>query len=76
MTDTIEAGTSWEWLDAQRPVTVLDVRRDEDRAEWASPGSVHVDACDALLAGQPGAGGGRLAIRPHRGGRANRCAVR
>ena len=55
MTNTIEADTLRQWLDAQQPVTVLDVRSDEDRAQWAIPGSVHVNAYDALRAGQPGA---------------------
>jgi glyoxylase-like metal-dependent hydrolase (beta-lactamase superfamily II) len=34
---------------------VLDVRSDEDRAQWAIPGSVHINAYDALRAGQQGA---------------------
>ena len=55
MTKLIEADTLRDWLDAQRPVMVLDVRTDEDRAQWAIPGSVHVNAYDALKAGQPGA---------------------
>jgi glyoxylase-like metal-dependent hydrolase (beta-lactamase superfamily II)/rhodanese-related sulfurtransferase len=55
MTKQIEAETLREWLDAQQPVTVLDIRTDEDRAQWAIPGSVHVNAYEALRAGQPGA---------------------
>lgn len=55
MTRQIEAETLRVWLDAQQPVTVLDIRRDEDRAQWAIPGSVHLDAYEALRAGQPGA---------------------
>jgi glyoxylase-like metal-dependent hydrolase (beta-lactamase superfamily II)/rhodanese-related sulfurtransferase len=55
MTNTIETDTLREWLDAQQPVTVLDVRSDADRAQWAIPGSVHVNAYDALRAGEPGA---------------------
>ena len=42
-------------LEAGQPVTVLDVRTAEDRAEWAIPGSVHVDAYEALKAGDPAA---------------------
>jgi glyoxylase-like metal-dependent hydrolase (beta-lactamase superfamily II) len=42
-------------LDRGEPVTVLDVRRAEARAEWAIPGSVHVDAYDALRSGAPDA---------------------
>lgn len=51
----IEAETLREWLDAQRPVTLLDVRTDDDRAQWAIPGSVHVNAYEALREGRPGA---------------------
>jgi glyoxylase-like metal-dependent hydrolase (beta-lactamase superfamily II) len=54
MTNTIEAGTLREWLEARQPVTVVDVRTDEDRAQWAIPGSVHINAHDALQTGQPG----------------------
>jgi hypothetical protein len=35
MTDTIDANTLREWLEAHEPVTVLDVRSDEDRAQWS-----------------------------------------
>jgi glyoxylase-like metal-dependent hydrolase (beta-lactamase superfamily II) len=42
-------------LDEGRPVTVLDVRKTEDRAEWAIPGSLHVDAYEALKSGDPDA---------------------
>ena len=42
MTNTVDADTLRKWLDAQQPVTVLDVRSDEDRAQWAIPGSGHV----------------------------------
>jgi rhodanese-related sulfurtransferase len=48
MQSTIEAGTLRDLLDRGEPVTVLDIRRVEARAEWAIPGSVHVDAYDAL----------------------------
>src|SRR5262245_59211186 len=40
-------------LDSEQQVTVLDVRAAADRAEWAIPGSVHIDAYDALKAGDP-----------------------
>jgi rhodanese-related sulfurtransferase len=40
------------WLEARQPVTVLDIRTDEDRGQWAIPGSVHVNACDASRAGE------------------------
>jgi glyoxylase-like metal-dependent hydrolase (beta-lactamase superfamily II)/rhodanese-related sulfurtransferase len=55
MTKQIETETLREWLDAQRPVTVLDIRTDEHRAQWAIPGSVHVNAYEALREGRPGA---------------------
>ncbi len=55
MTKQIEMETLRELLDAHQPVTVLDIRTDEDRAAWAIPGSVHVNAYEALRAGQPGA---------------------
>jgi glyoxylase-like metal-dependent hydrolase (beta-lactamase superfamily II) len=51
----IDVGELQAMLDAHRPVTVLDVRKQADRAEWAIPGSIHVDAYDALKAGDPDA---------------------
>jgi len=38
-------------LERGERVTVVDVRKGEDHAEWSIPGSVHVDAYDALNAG-------------------------
>jgi rhodanese-related sulfurtransferase len=52
---TIDAGTLRRWLDEGRPVIVLDVRRADDRVEWAIPGGIHVDAFQALKAGDPAA---------------------
>ncbi|MBW3633614.1 MAG: rhodanese-like domain-containing protein, partial [Chloroflexi bacterium] len=37
----------------QQPVTVLDIRPAADRAEWVIPGSRHIDAYEALKAGDP-----------------------
>ncbi len=54
MNTTIDADTLRRWLDEGRPVTLLDIRTAEDRAEWTVPGSVHLDAYEALKAGQPG----------------------
>ena len=54
MTDTIEVNTLRDWLESHQPVTVLDVRSDEDRAQWAIPGSLHVNAYQALHGGQAG----------------------
>jgi glyoxylase-like metal-dependent hydrolase (beta-lactamase superfamily II)/MFS family permease len=55
MTKQIETHTLRDWLDTQRPVTVLDIRTDEDRAQWAIPESMHVNVYDALRNGQAGA---------------------
>jgi glyoxylase-like metal-dependent hydrolase (beta-lactamase superfamily II) len=54
MAKQIEAETLRDWLDAQQPVTVLDIRNDEDYAQWSIPGSMHLNAYEALRAGQPG----------------------
>ena len=50
---TIATEALRELLDQGTPVTVLDVRPVAERAEWAIPGSVHVDAYDALRRGDP-----------------------
>ena len=47
---TIDMETLRLWLDGGRPVTVLDVRPAEEREEWSIPGSLRVDAYDALRA--------------------------
>jgi glyoxylase-like metal-dependent hydrolase (beta-lactamase superfamily II) len=52
---TISVETLMELLDRGERVTVLDIRRAEARAEWAIPGSLHIDAYDALRAGDPNA---------------------
>ena len=54
MTRHIDTSTLRDWLEQARPVTVLDIRNDEDRGQWAIPGSVHIDAYDALRKGEPG----------------------
>src|SRR6185295_14898465 len=50
---TIDVSTLRQWLEQQKPVKVLDVRSAADRAEWAIPGSIHVDAYAALKANDP-----------------------
>ena len=49
----VDVETLQEWLAGNRPVTVLDIRTPEDRAQWFIPGSIHVNAYDALKAGDP-----------------------
>ena len=44
-----------EMLDRGEPVTVLDVRTEDQRSEWRIPGSVHFDAYSALKAKDPDA---------------------
>ena len=55
MSKQIEAPTLRDWLEAHEPVTVLDIRTDDDYAQWAIPGSLHVTAYEALRNGEPGA---------------------
>ncbi len=52
---TIAVDTLRAWLEEQQPVTILDVRPQQDYAEWCIPGSIHVDAYDALKAHDPAA---------------------
>src|SRR6266567_3338585 len=52
---TIDVETLRTWLEEGRPVTVLDVRPAAERAEWAIPGSLHVNAYDTLKARDPAA---------------------
>lgn len=51
----IDVDTLRDWLENGRPVTVLDIRTAEDRAQWSIPGSIHVNAYAALKAGDPDA---------------------
>src|SRR4051812_27308100 len=51
MPEHVQANTLREWLEERRPVTVLDVRSDEDRLQWSIPGSLHINAYEALKAG-------------------------
>ena len=52
---TIDAESLRDLLNRGQPITVLDIRRSDERAEWVIPGSVHVDAYDALRTGDPSA---------------------
>jgi rhodanese-related sulfurtransferase len=54
MSPQIEASTLRDWLDAHEPVTVVDIRTDDDYAQWAIPGSLHVNAYEALRNGEAG----------------------
>ncbi|SRR2546426_9967806 len=51
----INVNTLRQWLEDGTPVNVLDVRSSEDRSEWSIPGSIHVDAYQALKAQNPNA---------------------
>ena len=42
-----------EWLQAGKPLTLVDVRPSEQRNEWAIPGSLHVNVYEALKEGDP-----------------------
>lgn len=55
MATQIEVPTLRDWLEAHEPVTVVDIRTDDDYAQWAIPGSIHINAYEALRAGQAGA---------------------
>ena len=50
---TISVETLRDMMDQGEPVTVLDVRDDDERAEWAVPGSIHVNAYEALKNDDP-----------------------
>ncbi len=51
----IDSKTLRDMLERGEPVTVVDVRKAEDHAEWFVPGSVNLDAYDKLKAGDPDA---------------------
>ncbi len=53
--NTIDVETLRTWLEEGRPVTVLDIRPMHERAEWAVPESIHIEAYDALKTHDPGA---------------------
>jgi glyoxylase-like metal-dependent hydrolase (beta-lactamase superfamily II) len=55
MTEHVDAATLREWLERGRAVTVLDIRPIADRQEWYIPGSLHLDAYEALKSGDASA---------------------
>jgi glyoxylase-like metal-dependent hydrolase (beta-lactamase superfamily II)/rhodanese-related sulfurtransferase len=50
---TFDAEELRRWLEAGRPIIVLDVRSAADRATWSIPGGLHVDAYADLKAHNP-----------------------
>lgn len=50
---TITVNELRDALEQQQPITVLDIRTVEARAEWRIPGSIHFDAFEALKAHDP-----------------------
>ncbi len=53
--ESIDAKTLRTWLEHGEPVTVLDVRPEDERTEWQIPGSVHANIYEALKANDPDA---------------------
>lgn len=51
--NTISVETLHTWLEEGREVSLVDVRPMTQRAEGAIPGSLHIDAYDALWARDP-----------------------
>src|SRR5829696_8525387 len=52
---SIDVESLREMLERGEPVTVLDVRPEDQRVEWRVPGSVHCDAYEALRVKDPSA---------------------
>ncbi len=55
MNKSIDTETLRQWLASGKAVTVLDIRTEEDRAQWSIPRSIHIAAYEELKAGRPGA---------------------
>ncbi len=53
--NTVNVVRLQEILESGSPVTVLDIRKANERADWSIPGSIHHDAYDALRARDPSA---------------------
>jgi len=49
--ETVSVGVLRDMLEQGQPVTIVDVRPEEEWAEWRIPGSVHVDVYASLKAG-------------------------
>ena len=73
---TIDVETLRVWLEERRPVTILDVRPTAEWAEWAIPGSIHVNAYDALRAHDRRPTAGRPDREDHRVRGGQRCVQR
>jgi glyoxylase-like metal-dependent hydrolase (beta-lactamase superfamily II) len=50
----IDTGTLQAWLENGQPVEVIDIRPQPDYDAWRIPGSIHVDAYEAIYANSPG----------------------
>lgn len=48
----ITVKTLRDWLAEHKPVTVLDVRAQEDRDQWSIRGGMHLDAYESLKHGR------------------------
>jgi glyoxylase-like metal-dependent hydrolase (beta-lactamase superfamily II) len=53
LAEIVSVGALRGMLEQGQPLTILDVRPEEEWAEWRIPGSIHVDAYYALKAGDP-----------------------
>jgi len=52
---TIDTETLRDWLEAGKPVNILDIRPIQERTEWFIPGSVYFNAYEKLKAHNPNA---------------------
>jgi glyoxylase-like metal-dependent hydrolase (beta-lactamase superfamily II)/rhodanese-related sulfurtransferase len=55
MSKLVNVETLQRWLSEGNPVSVVDVRSEEQRQEWWIPGSVHIDAYSKLTTGNENA---------------------
>lgn len=47
---TIDSNTLRQWLEANKPLSILDIRPIQERAEWYVPHSIYMNAYDKLKA--------------------------